>query len=82
MRVSPLPPRLIPCLGSQFQLSVIFIVAFVVTVLGKLFCNRVSVSVEMEALSRIGVNPDLKREDLVSSLLLSHSEKQLKAARI
>ena len=35
----------------------------------------------MEALSRIGVNADLKREDLVSSLLLSHSEDQLKAAR-
>ena len=35
----------------------------------------------MEALSRIGVNPDLKREDLVSSLLLSHSEDQLEAAR-
>ena len=49
----------------------------------KLSCNRVSVSVsvEMEALSRIGVNADLKREDLVSSLLLSHSEDQLKAAR-
>ena len=36
----------------------------------------------MEALSQIGVNPDLKREDLVSSFLLSHTEDQLKAARI
>ena len=56
------------------QLSVIFIVAFVVSVLAKLSCNHVSVSVsvEMEAFSRIGVNPDLKREDLLSLLLLLH----------
>ena len=56
------------------QLSVIFIVAFVVSVLSKLSCNCVSVSesVEMEAFSGIGVNPDLKREDLLSLLPLLH----------
>ena len=54
------------------QLSVVFIVAFVVSVLAKLSCNRVSVSVKMEAFSRIGVNPDLKREDLLSLFLLLH----------
>ena len=54
------------------QLSVIFIVAFVVSVVANLSCNLVSVPVEMEAFSRIGVNPDLKREDLLSLLLLLH----------
>ena len=56
------------------QLSVIFIVAFVVSVLAKLSCNHVSVSVsvKMEAFSQIGVNPDLKKEDLLSLLLLLH----------
>jgi len=35
----------------------------------------------MDALTRIGIDPELIREDLVSSLLLNHSEDQLSAAR-
>ena len=35
----------------------------------------------MDALTRIGIDPELTREDLVSSLLFNHSEDQLSAVR-
>jgi len=35
----------------------------------------------MDALTRIGIDPELTREDLVSSLLLNHSEDQLSTVK-